>query len=125
MTAGVVTGVSLGVAEGVDLKLPKKEPRLDVEVEAAGSEHNVVEDADDNEDCLLETVSMVLMVEERFGVGKDLNVDISHVVFDFFTVGREEVASIDLTEAASEFFSLDLSSLLPLPTIHHTPEGLL
>lgn len=65
------------------------------------------------------------MVAERFGVGKALNVEMSQVVLDFFGRGREGMDTVDLTDTVSESFSLVFASFLPLPKIHHTPDGLL
>ena len=83
----------------------------------------VVVDEDDDNECVVERVSTVLMVAERLGLGNGLKVEISQVDLDFFGIGREE--STLLTDATSESFSFALSSLFPLPTIHHTPDGLL
>lgn len=57
------------------------------------------------------------MVADRPLVGKGLKVDISHVVFDFFGVGRGGVGGAD---GGRDFASS--SSREPLPMIHQIPE---
>lgn len=79
------------------------------------------------------THSIVLIVAARRGVGKGLKVDMSHVDFDFFGVGRGDIGvdevfeddeTLDLIDTLSSSLSLGFSSDFPLPIIPHQPEGL-
>ncbi len=75
---------------------------------------------------VVDAASMLLIVADRLGVGKDLNDDMSHEVLDLLGGGRGGDDSTDATDSASSLasFSLSTLSLLPLPTIHHIPEDL-